>query len=518
MKKSLSLILTLALLVACFVPAVASASEPIVLKAWGAFTFDDQSGITNYADQQTWKEIEKRLGIKVEWTTVSGLERETPFGLLMASNELPDFIVDINPLLLEEFGRKGALIPLNALMEDMPNLQKLFEADVQAKPSITSEDGNVYFFPRLMEPATRYWPGLMIRKDWLDELGLALPTTTDEYFDALLAIKEGIPGVTKAFTGTDSTEGALRTLIWAFGVGARGTGNGNDDFFVEDDVIKFGANDPRYRDALAYLNKMYAAGLIDTEMTTNQATNTRTNMVTGASASTFGSFSGNLSAFNGLLEADGKGTPLVPLAPLYGPTGERTSMGHHTSIDLGYGGAITSTSDKAEAVVKLFDYLYSDEGRELLYWGVEGETFEMVDGTRQFTEKVTTSELGTMSYLNNYSANTSCFPSALLLEFYHATLSEIARAGNLETTEISQANDKKVPALRYSADEIATVNAILVDLKSYVDESMWAFILGTQDINDDAAWDTYVKGFDRLRLEELTGLYNAAYTRFLAAK
>lgn len=518
MKKFVTLLLAFVLCAALLpiAPAAqATQNAPVTLKAWGAFTFDNQSGKTSYNEQLLWQEIEKRLNIKVEWTTVSAAERQQLFSLMMSSGDLPDFVVDVNPLQLEEFGRLGALLPLGDYIEKMPGLQALLLSDPQARPSITSADGSIYFFPRLMEPATRFWPGMMIRGDWLEELGLKVPTTTQELFDALVAIQEKHPECTKPITGQSVT---LGVLVWPFGVGMRGTGNENDDFFVEGGQIKFGPTDPRFRDALIYLNKMYEAGLIDKEITSNTAAQVRTNMLTGDSALTFGSFAGNLSTFNNLFNADGKGMPLDPVPPLYGPTNERTSMGHHTSIDLGYGGAICATTDKADAVVRLFDYLYSDEGRELLYWGVEGKTFEIADGKHVFTEEVTKSELGILNYLNNYSGNTSCFPAALPLEFYHATLSEKGRAGNLETTEISMQNDKKVPALRYSAEEISQVNAILGDIKPYVDENFVAFIIGTKDVEDDAAWEGYLAGFRGLRLTELTDLYNTAYARFTSIK
>lgn len=43
-----------------------SGSEPITIKGWGAFTFDEQSGITSYNEQLIWKEVENRLNIKVD--------------------------------------------------------------------------------------------------------------------------------------------------------------------------------------------------------------------------------------------------------------------------------------------------------------------------------------------------------------------------------------------------------------------------------------------------------------------
>lgn len=513
MKKTLAVLLTIAMCMAWITGlGTAAAGEAETIRGWASYSFNDQTGITGYEQQLAWQQIAERLGITVEWTTVSGTDRNTQFSLVMASGNLPDFFVDINPLFFEEFGRKGALIALNEVIEGMPNLQALLAQDPEALPSITSADGNIFFLPRLLEPATRYWPGLFIREDYLQQVGLGVPATTEEYKAALIAVKAGVEKCTMPLTGDQQT---LKTLVWPFGVGSRGMGTGDtDDAFIENGAVAYGPTDVRYREALAYLNNLYAEGLIEPEW--NSGHQARTNIITGASASTAGSFSGVLSTYNGLLVADGQGEVLTYIKPLAGPAGVQTWQGHHTSIDPNYGAAITSSSRKVDAVARLFDYTYSDEGRELIYWGVEGETFQIVDGKRTFTEKVSSSPLGVLTYLNNYSANTSCYPSAQILEFYHATLSPIAREGNLAETEIGQAYDIRMPAIRYTEDEITEVNTILADLNPYVDENFAAFVTGRKDISSDAEWESYLAGFDGLRLEELLGYYADAYARFQA--
>lgn len=517
MKRLLACIICLVMLLTCTSAALCEAEpETRTIRGWGAFSFNDQTGITSYDQQLAWQQIAERIGINVEWTTVSGNDRNTQFSLVMASGNLPDFFVDIDPLYYEEFGRKGALIPLNDYVAKMENLQALFEQDPEALPSITSADGNIYFLPRLLEPAARYWPGLFIREDYLEQVGMEVPTTTQEFYDALVAIKENIPTCDKLITGG---MGVVKTLVWPFGVGSRGTGTGTtDDAFIEDGEVKYGPTDERYREALIYIRSLYDAGLIDPEWNTVTTDQTRTNIVTGESAVTAGSFSGVLSTYNGLLAADGQGEALTYIDPLEGPDGVRTWQGHHTSIDVSYGAAISSTSSNADVVAELFDYTYSDEGRELIYWGVEGETFEVVDGEYQFTDVVNSSDLGVLNYLNNYSANTSCYPSAMITVFYHATLSDKAREGNLSETELGQQYDIRMPALRYTEMEISEVNTILTDLNAYVDEYFAAFISGDKDPSNDDDWASYVAGFDGLRLDELMQYYSDAYARFLSVK
>lgn len=493
--------------------AASSGAEPAgeteTLKGWGASDFDGSTGISSYGQQIAWQEIEKELGIHVDWTCVSSANNNasTQFGLIMASGDLPDFFVDVSPMNLEEFGIKGALMPLETLIEEqIPALAQRLEEDPSIRGGITSADGHIYFLPRILgDVGTRCWPGWMIREDWLEQVGMQAPDTADDLYQVLRAFKEQIPGAEKPLSADP------HPIIWAFGVGSRGPGNTTDDMFLEDGQIKFGPTDDRYRDAMQFIHQLYAEGLLDSEwngITNDQLT---TNVVTGMAGVSFGSFSGGLGKYNSLMAKDTGSEPLIAFKPLQGPSGVRATQGMHNSTDPGWAGGIASTTKKAETVARLFNYTYG-EGRQACYFGIEGDTYTMVDGKPAYTEKVTTSELGTMNYVNNYIFNLSCFPSDYPLEVYHSILSEEGKRGNQITTE--NCGNIKVPSLRFTAEEISRVNSLLRDINSYVDENAAAFINGQKDIGE---WDSYKAGYDSLGLEELLKIYNDAYARFTAS-
>lgn len=519
MMKSLMAMVMATSMFMSVIPCVASEkAASITLTGWGSWTFEESTGNTSYSNQFLWKEVAERLGINVEWTTVPSADKSAKFSLMMSdAANLPDIVVDMDPLTYEEFGRDGAFITLNEYIneETMPNLWNLLEEYPDALASITSADGNIYFFPRIMEESTRYWAGTFMREDFLEEVGLGIPTTIDEFYQALVAIKEGIDTVEYPLSiGMDS----LKTFVWSWEVGARGRGTGTtDDAYIKDGKIAYGPTDDAYREALIWLNQLYEEELLNPDWNSLQDSDMRTNILNKATAVAEGSFSGIMSTYNSLLKEDGQGEVLTTIEPLIGPNGFQTRQGHHTAIDVSYGLGVTASCSDIDATIRMIDYLYSDEGRELVYYGVEGETFTKDGDTYTFTENVTTSDLGVLTYLNNYSANTSCYPTAMLTEFYHSTLSEKAQAGNVKTTEIGEANDIRMPALRYDEDEISKINVINTDLNAYVDEYFANFVNGVYDVTDDGVWQEYLKGFDSLRLEELLSYYQAAYERWVSA-
>lgn len=516
MKKTLSLVLALMLLLS-LCTGVATA-ENKTIKAWGAYNFASKSGITSYNEQFLWQEVANRLGITVEWETVSQNEKATLFSLMMTDKgNLPDMVVDMGPLYYEEFGRMGALISLTEYItpEKMPNLYALLEKYPDAKASITSADGNIYFLPRMMEPANRYWNGLFVREDFLAQVGKTVPTTTDEFYEAMLAIKNNIDTVDYPLS---LHMAALKTLMYAWNIGVRGTGlDKTDDAYIKDGVIHYSPKEDAYREATAFLAKLYADGILNPDWNSITDNDIRTDILTKTGAVCQGSFSGVMSTYNNMLIADGQGEALTYILPMQSAEGVGAWPGHHTVLDTNYGVAVTAECEDVDAVLTVIDYLYGEEGRTLVYWGVEGKNYTVqADGTKVFTEEVLKSDLGTMTYLNCFSGNTSMYPSYQTADFYHKTLSAKAAEGNLAQTAIGEANDLRMPCLRYSEEEITEVNSILIDLNAYVDEWFCLFVNGTRDVNDDATWQEYLNGFDSLRLDELMGYYNAPYTCWLA--
>ncbi|MDR2096325.1 MAG: extracellular solute-binding protein, partial [Treponema sp.] len=392
----------------------------------------------------------------------------------------------------------------------VPNLKAKMNANKAVQGQMTSADGKIYFFPRLLlDPRTRHYPGLTIREDWLKALNLSMPDTVDDFYKVLKAIKAA------DFDKNGKTDeapfmGDYKFLIWAFGVGSRGV-NQFDDFFVENGQIKYGPTDPRYRAAVEYLNKLYSEGLIVPAPSGDALIQ---GILSETVASSYASWAGGLTTYNKLLAGAGKNPGFRGVAPLKGPTGERNALSHHTELDLAMGGAISSTSKNVDHVARLFDFFYSKEGNILIDFGIEGDTYTMVNGVPTYTSKVLNHPtLSVLNYLNAHVSYVSGIPSELLVEHYLATLSPEGVEGNRITAAADVLN-KKPPTLRFSDTEIVEVQALQRDIDTYVDENRDKFINGELPFSQ---WGSFQTGLQQLRVSRLVELYNAAYQRFLAA-
>ena len=111
-------------------------------------------------------------------------------GLLFAG-ELPDafygqgILTDVDVI---KYASQGILIPLEDMIEEYcPNISKLLENEEYRK-ALTAPDGHIYCLPSLTELSPKTHEKLFINKTWLDQLGLPLPTTLEEFEETLKAL------------------------------------------------------------------------------------------------------------------------------------------------------------------------------------------------------------------------------------------------------------------------------------------------------------------------------------------
>ena len=95
---------------------------------------------------------------------------------------------------------------------------------------------------------------LFLNTDWLEELGLEMPTTVEEYHEVLLAFKEDVPGGVLPLSFIEA--GDIADLIAAIG----GQPDNADHRIVEDGKVVFTANTEGFRDAIAELHTWYDGG------------------------------------------------------------------------------------------------------------------------------------------------------------------------------------------------------------------------------------------------------------------
>lgn len=234
-----------------------------------------------------------------------------------------------------------------------------------------------------------------IRQDWLDNLGLSMPTTLDEFSEVLRQFRNNDPdGNGKKDTyGLGSTGGHINALMMIYG--AYGVATENLGYYVDDNTIAPTAISPEYKEALQYISKLWAEDVIDPELfiiKSDQGIQKIVNSQIGTFAGWWTTVPSTLMNGQkmGEVNPDAKFNPIVPVT---GPSGKSgmTSRGTMAgTVNIG------ATTDNAVEAIKMLDYLATDEGWSLAYWGqkdvhytedANGAKVRTEAGTKAFNEK-----------------------------------------------------------------------------------------------------------------------------------
>src|SRR5699024_315051 len=139
---------------------------------------------------------------------------------------------------------------------------KMFEELPHVKEAITAPDGNIYALPQVNECYhCSYSQKLWIYQPWLDELGLEMPTTTDEFYEVLKAFKEDDPngnGKADEIPLAGANSGAyvkidqflMNSFIY------NNYFNNAQHLYVDHGNIEAAFNKPEWKDGLEYLNML----------------------------------------------------------------------------------------------------------------------------------------------------------------------------------------------------------------------------------------------------------------------
>src|SRR5690606_18328892 len=138
-----------------------------------------------------------------------------------------------------------------------------------------------------------------------------------------------------------------------------------------------------FTDFLTTMKKWYDEGLIDPEFA-SQDGSAREAKITSDRAGFFFAYTGNYAFWSEALKTyrpeKADEIELYGMVPLVGPAGKpyTANDAHVRYAASNEGTCVTTTAEKngtIEAILKLFDYMYTEEGSELINWGVEGVSY-----------------------------------------------------------------------------------------------------------------------------------------------
>lgn len=401
MRKYLATLVALAMLLAAF-PYGAVAEEPIVITR--LMSGDN----TPTPDNLVLQEIEARTGIRMEVTYVPLGDYATKLNTMIASKTLPDIFRIDDVATAIEFRDSGLLMELDDLLAAHgSNIVAQLGDDISTSP--VNADGATYGIFRAALP---YASNLAIRTDWLENLGLEMPTDLDSFYEVLRAFTFDDPDKNgqNDTIGYVGTMASMRTFSHIFGAFGIPMDTELRPILLEDGTVTTYMKHPQYLEAIKYLRRLYEEGILLPDFSTIPLMSSFELLWTGRT----GVFDfQNVGTTNNWVKGGrytGEVMPEFGFTVLAGPGGKGGSAAQYPN----YIGTtvISSTCKDPEAAMRLLDFLYSEEGDELTYLGTEGVMYEWVskdEGAYQllgdYTDQATHRAAGGFVYNEQWPKN-----------------------------------------------------------------------------------------------------------------
>ena len=483
-------------------------------KTLSVYIRDNSSGVIgDYGRVAAFQAAAERLGVELEFVHPTTGGEADQFNLMIGSGKYPDIIVwefSTAAMGLSELIDSGILIDMDGLIRQYaPNYLKVLERDPSYPKEVRSDEGKYQAF-YTFNVSIPLSSGPVFREDLLAKYGLELPKTVDEWTNVMTTLKEKDPNVSYPLTASKSYVGEVwfRELLPAY--------NTRTEFCLGDNgQVVYGPATENFKAYLAKLAEWYNAGLIDPEFMSNDNKALNAKIADGTSAvatmaigSGIRSITENTRPNNPDFKLTGVAWPVLNA----GDTSSYVLEGGvaHTSVQA----AITSSCADPVLATQVLDYFYSEEGGNLISWGIEGESYTVENGKKTFTDKIMNSPDGRSASeaILDYALPVYGFVNAMDNDAYiqmNITLPEQGEARTLWQSLDSGANQPKLVVAQEDADEY---RMILNEVKTYVQEMYIKFITGQANLDSD--WDTYMNTLNGMDLPYATECMQKAYNAY----
>ncbi|MBW9121108.1 extracellular solute-binding protein [Microbacterium trichothecenolyticum] len=531
-----------------------AAAVGITLTGCTASAEDDQKVITIFGEQGGQMDLntnsftrllEEKFDVDIDFQTTgydSGAATEAR-QVSLAGGELPEAYMlvpwasQFTQAELQRYGDQGVILPLNDLIDEhAPNIADALASEPGFETLATAPDGKIWGLPQWNDCYHCSYPyKFWINTQWLETLGLQMPTTTDEFFDVMMAFKTGDPngnGVVDEIPITGSAQWSIVPFIMnafisnSFNTGA-GANNQPISLGLDGDTVQMQTMQDGWREGLKFLNKMWAAGLID-PASFSQGGDTMQATGNSAQAVLVGGFTAIHPGIGvSIGQEDGRDNQYNPVPPLDGAAGPITT--YQLPSVPGATFVITKAADETEQkiIMEMMDYIFSPEGHlrgqqgeENIGWRAPepGDVALDPDLEPSFFD-LPLDEENEADYNGNWGPMAQVFDTTEWRNSQVQPLDIYTQEGFerrlFEATDLydGKESDAMFPYwnLWIPAEEASELSTLTTNVESNVATATAEFVTGVRDPNSDADWDAYLQGLDGLGVTRYVEIWQTAF-------
>ncbi|WP_240941230.1 extracellular solute-binding protein [Paenibacillus sp. HB172176] len=328
------------------------------------------------ADSSIWTkwihdQVLEDLNIDVTFVAVPRSQEVDKLNVLMATGDAPDIVFTYDQVTTANYAKSGGLTDVSELLDQ-------YGSDLKQYLGEEVLSYGKFFGKQFAIAAKRAFVGdqsSLIRKDWLDKLGLPVPTTTEEFLETMRAFKEKDPGNTGgkvvpygivAFDASYNVNS--RALLYSFI--QRGT---EEEFYAKYDFMM-----PGIKDGVQFMNQMYNEGLISKDFPLDKDgkkfESDFTNGYVGALTQT------GTTVFQGLTKTLEANVPEAEYVVMDAFTDQNGNHPKEMYSPMDRYIMIPKSSKHAEAAVKYLNWMANPDNLNTIVNGFEGEDYNLVNG------------------------------------------------------------------------------------------------------------------------------------------
>ena len=500
MKKVLSLIVLLVLVLSTTLSA--AAEEPVEL-LWVPTVLN---GSSIYPDSDCFvaQKINEMFNVKITVQKVSS-EKNNEMALMYASGVIPD----VNPIFPGNFYsyyEQGLFreIPMDMLLEYAPTYYQYASECIDFDTMPAMVDGKLYGLPHTTNPP----PNLaVIRTDWLETLGLGVPTTLEEFEEVCRAFAQDDPdgnGVndTWALAWGSAWPNNFQWISAAYGL--------ETDYLLDENGLLMDKRvSNNYKEYLKYLQKLYQAGYIYPDLTLPTKDNISELLTNG----TIGFFDDTYTWFMPmyrpsayyarLFDQNPEATTayVAPFTNMY--TGEKSTLQVGAQAWMYTCIGVNTTDEQLIKILQIIEMQCADDYFHNLIWrGEEGVHYTLnEDGMAVYTDDYAVLDEQQKAGLKTFFINMR-FGEQLVWSYGR----EVGVQMDFIESNYASLTEPHIPTNTYNAAALE----FQADVDAIADEFFMLALSGEADI--DAEWDSYVERMNNAGLQEIMDEYNAVWT------
>ena len=489
--------------------------EEITIDVWTKNR--SQGYVKSFNEFEAFHEIAKLTNVNLNFIHPTG-NTEEQLNIMLSSGDYPDVIYHYwTTTAGKKLIKDGVGFDLKPYIEKIgPNFRKILQQP-EYKRTFDSISDQIYSMPIVFDNAKfNAYNGFFIRKDWLDKLGLDIPETIAEWEVVLKAFRDndmnGNGDTTDEVPFATLKDGVMYRYAFASGFGAM------DMLYHLDQSnpkkVTHAVLTPQFKDYVTNMARWYKDGLIYNNYisaTQNEIDSLMLNDSLGAI------FVDNNNALPKYMEMK---PDMELVAVPYPKNANGETYYPRPSVDdlrvASNGAAITTKCKYPIEAIKYFDFLYSKQASDLMYWGVKGESYTVdEDGNYKFTDMILNNPDGKVPYeaickymtnqgftgLHQYESmvglETKLSPKfKKVKEESVASIMEMDQSRSLSNVPTTIEEDKLVSSYE--------------DLTTYLSTMFDKFIIGAEPIEN---YDAFVEKCKKLGIEEIIKIKQQAYDR-----